>query len=202
VSAAIRLARESDAAAIASIYAPHCESASVSFETSAPSPEEIARRIQNITQQWPWLVLDVAGAVAGYAYAGRHRERAAYGWAVDTAVYVNERYHRRGVGRALYTTLFNVLRQQGYFKACAGITMPNAASVGLHEAFGFKLVGVYRGIGFKLGGWHDVAWYEAEVQPEAQNPPIPKPLNAVLDSQAWEEAVSRGLTQWKHGKSD
>lgn len=190
----IRLAGESDAAAIAAIYAPYCESTPVSFETSAPSPEEFAARIQNITAHWPWLVLEDNGSVAGYAYAGRHRERAAYRWAVDTAVYVHEQYHRRGVGRALYTTLFSVLREQGYFKACAGITIPNPASVALHETVGFTLVGVYRGIGFKHGSWHDVAWYEAEVQPETSNPPAPKSLDAVVDSPQWREAVSRGLT--------
>ena len=193
MSGTIRLARESDAAAIAAIYAPYCESTPVSFETSAPSPEEFAARIQNITAHWPWLVLEDNGSVAGYAYAGRHRERAAYRWAVDTAVYVHEEYHRRGVGRALYATLFNVLREQGYFKACAGITIPNPASVALHEAVGFALVGVYRGIGFKHGSWHDVAWFEAEVQPETSSPPEPKSLDAVVDSQPWREAVSRGL---------
>lgn len=196
MSTTIRLAQESDALAVASIYAPHCESGSVSFETSAPSTEEIARRIQNITQQWPWLVLEDDGTVAGYAYAGRHRERAAYGWAVDTAVYVGDAYHGRGAGRALYATLFNVLRMQGYFKACAGITLPNPASVGLHEAVGFTLVGVYRGIGFKLGHWHDVAWYEVELQPEAPNPPAPKPLNAVVDSQGWKDAIAQGVTYY------
>ena len=196
MSATIRLAQESDAPAVASIYAPHCESGSVSFETSAPSTEEIARRIQNITQQWPWLVLEDDGTVAGYAYAGRHRERAAYGWAVDTTVYVGDAYRGRGVGRALYATLFNVLRMQGYFKACAGITLPNPASVGLHEAVGFTLVGVYRGIGFKLGHWHDVAWYEVELQPEAPNPPAPKPLNAVVDSQGWKDAIAQGVTHY------
>jgi phosphinothricin acetyltransferase len=193
MSGTIRLARESDAAAIAAIYAPYCESTPVSFETSAPSPEEFAARIQNITAHWPWLVLEDNGSVAGYAYAGRHRERAAYRWAVDTAVYVHEKYHRRGVGRALYATLFHVLREQGYFKACAGITIPNPASVALHEAVGFTLVGVYRGIGFKHGSWHDVAWFEAEVQPETSSPPAPKSLDAVVDSQPWREAVSRAL---------
>ena len=192
----IRLAGDRDAGAIAAIYAPYCESAPVSFETSAPAPEEIARRIEHVTTQWPWLVLEDDGVVAGYAYAGCHRERAAYGWAVDTAVYVSETYRRRGVGRALYDTLFHVLRQQGFFKACAGITVPNPPSVALHEAVGFTLVGVYRGIGFKLGSWHDVAWYEAEVQPASPNPPAPRALGAVLDSQGWREAVTRGLSHY------
>jgi phosphinothricin acetyltransferase len=193
MSATIRLARQSDAAAIAAIYAPYCESTPVSFETSAPSAEEVAARIQNITEHWPWLVLDDDGSIAGYAYAGRHRERAAYRWAVDTAVYVSEPYHRRGVGRALYATLFNVLRDQGYFKACAGITIPNPASVALHEAVGFTLVGVYRGIGFKHGSWHDVAWYEAEVQPETSNPPAPKSLDAVVDSHSLRLGVAASI---------
>jgi L-amino acid N-acyltransferase YncA len=196
VSGSIRLAHASDAAAIAAIYAPYCESTPVSFEVSAPAPEEIAARIQNITTQWPWLVLDDAGVIAGYAYAGRHRERAAYQWAVDTAVYIHDEYRRRGAGRALYVSLFNVLRQQGYFKACAGITLPNAASIALHEVVGFKPVGVYRGIGFKLGSWHDVAWYEAELQPEVSNPIAPRALSAVVDSQQWREAISRGMTHY------
>ena len=140
----LRLATEQDAPAIAAIYAPFCEASVVSFETAAPTPEDMASRIRTVTAQLPWLVLDDAGTVGGYAYAGRHHERAAYGWAVNAAVYIGEGYRGRGVGRALYTALFDVLRLQGYFKACAGITLPNPASVGLHEAMGFTLVGVYR----------------------------------------------------------
>jgi phosphinothricin acetyltransferase len=193
VSATIRLAGATDAAAIAAIYAPFCEGSIVSFETAAPSAEEFARRIGSITENWPWLVLEEGNAVAGYAYASRHHERAAYGWAVNTGIYVGDGFRGRGVGRALYTSLFELLRQQGYFKACAGITLPNAASVALHKAFGFALVGVYRGIGFKLGGWHDVAWYEADVQPEIQSPPPPRALKAVTGTPGWGRAIALGL---------
>src|SRR5688572_1364455 len=115
MTANIRLARESDAAAIVQIYGPFCESTAVSFEYVAPSTDEIVNRIRTITMHLPWLILEDAGCVAGYAYASRHRERAAYGWSVDTAVYIGPDYHRRGVGRALYTTLFELLRLQGYF---------------------------------------------------------------------------------------
>lgn len=181
MSSHIRLATENDAGAIAAIYAPFCDANAVSFETAAPSEREMANRIRTITEQWPWLVLDDHGVLAGYAYAGRHRDRAAYQWAVDTAVYVGERYCGRGVGRALYTALFELLRSHGYFKACAGITLPNPASVGLHEAVGFKLVGVYGGIGYKLGAWHDVAWYELELQAERGNPPPPRRISGVKD---------------------
>jgi L-amino acid N-acyltransferase YncA len=191
----IRLALATDAPAIAAIYAPYCESVAVSFETVAPSAEEMARRIAAIGGQWPWLVLEEDGRVTGYAYATRHRERAAYAWSVDTAVYISSAHRRRGVGRALYMTLFDVLRRQGYFKACAGITLPNPASVGLHEAVGFKLIGVYRGIGYKLGSWHDVAWYETELQPEIANPPEPRAISDLHGTAFWNEAVKKGLQQ-------
>jgi phosphinothricin acetyltransferase len=137
----IRLASDDDAPGIAGIYAPFCESTAVSFEYVPPSAVEIANRIRTITAQFPWLVLEDSGMVAGYAYASRHLERAAYGWSVDVAIYVSPMRHRCGVGRALYTTLFQLLRAQGYFKAYAGITLPNVASAGLHEALGFTLVG-------------------------------------------------------------
>src|SRR5437764_3956673 len=145
MNATIRLATEKDAAAIAAIYAPFCDAKVTSFEFTAPTAEDMASRITTTTRQWPWLVLEYDGIVAGYAYASRHHDRAAYQWAVDTAIYVGEGARRRGVGRALHGALFELLRSQGYFKACAGITLPNPASVGLHEACGFQLVGVYRG---------------------------------------------------------
>jgi L-amino acid N-acyltransferase YncA len=174
LGSSIRLATERDAAAVAAIYAPFCDSTAVSFESVAPSPEEMANRIRTTTTQWPWLVLEIDGVVAGYAYASRHRDRAAYAWAVDTAVYVGDGYRGQGAGRALYTALVEFLRAQGYFKACAGITLPNPASVGLHESVGFKPIGVYRGIGYKLGAWHDVAWYELALQPERADPALPR----------------------------
>jgi len=194
---AIRLANEDDAAAIAEIYAPFCEVGVVSFEYAAPTSEEIAARIRTITAQWPWLVIEVGGITAGYAYAGRHRDRAAYGWAVDTAVYVGSGYRGRGAGRSLYAALFELLTLQGYFKACAGITMPNPASVALHEALGFKLVGVYRGIGYKKGSWHDVAWYEASLQPERPDPPVPQPVPAFVGSEAWGKIMASGAAYYR-----
>jgi len=193
----IRLAVKDDAAAVAGIYGPFCESTAVSFEYVSPSTEEITNRILTITAQFPWLVLDDNGVVAGYAYATRHRERAAYGWSVDTTVYVSPIYHRCGVGRALYTTLFQLLRLQGYFKAYAGITLPNSASTGLHEAIGFKLVGVYQGVGYKHGAWHDVAWYQIALQPERLNPDPLVPVSALAESSAWAQAVSQGLKHYR-----
>ena len=110
--------------------------------------DEMARRISAIGTTKPWIVLEDGQHVIGYAYASAHNERAAYRWSVSTAIYVAHEHHRRGAGRALYTTLFAVLRALGYFQATAGITLPNPASVALHAAFGFAPVGVYRRIGY------------------------------------------------------
>jgi L-amino acid N-acyltransferase YncA len=192
----IRLAHEGDAAAVAAIYAPYCETSAISFEMVAPSPEEMAKRIRAIGQTRPWLVLEDAGSVNGYAYASPHHERAAYQWAVSTAIYVSHAHQRRGVGRALYTTLFELLRHLGYFRATAGVTLPNAASVGLHEAFGFRRVGVYRHIGHKLGAWHDVAWFEAEIQPLVENPAPPRSIAALTGTPEWDAAVRHGFAHY------
>src|SRR5882672_4264421 len=110
MTAAIRLASQDDAGAIREIYAPFCDTSLISFEYAAPSTLEIASRVRNLATSFPWLILESQGVVAGYAYASRHHERAGYGWSVDVTVYISPSQHRRGAGRALYTTLFQLLR--------------------------------------------------------------------------------------------
>lgn len=193
----IRLATDADAAAIAAIYAPYCSSSVVSFEETAPTADEMARRIRTIGATRPWIVLEEAAGLVGYAYASAHHDRAAYRWSVSTAIYVGAAHHRRGAGRALYTALFELLRHLGYYTATAGITLPNAASIGLHESFGFALVGVYRGIGHKLGAWHDVAWYQATVQPPSPRPGDPRSIAEIIASPVWHAATARGLACWQ-----
>jgi phosphinothricin acetyltransferase len=119
----------------------------------------------------PFLVAERDRAVVGYAYAAAHNDRAAYRWAADVSVYIAASAKRQGIGRALYTKLLQMLRAQGLVVACAGITLPNDASVALHEAFGFEPVGVYRGIGFKLGEWHDVGYWQLELVPRGEGAP-------------------------------
>jgi L-amino acid N-acyltransferase YncA len=189
----IRLATAGDGSAIAAIYGPYCESTVISFEETAPTPVEMARRVAVIGATKPWIVLEDDGRVIGYAYASPHHERAAYRWSVSTAIYISRNHHRRGVGRALYTTLFALLRVLGYRQATAGITLPNAASVGLHAAFGFAPVGVYRHIGYKMGGWHDVGWYQVEIQPASERPADPRSIRELIDTPEWNDAVARGL---------
>jgi L-amino acid N-acyltransferase YncA len=189
----IRLATAEDGAAIAAIYGPYCESTVISFEETAPSAEEMARRIAAIGATRPWIVLEDHTGLAGYAYASAHHERAAYRWSVSTAIYIGRNHHRRGAGRALYTTLFALLRALGYRQATAGITLPNPASVGIHAAFGFAPVGVYRRIGYKMGGWHDVGWYQVEIQPASERPADPRSIRELVDMPEWHDAVKRGL---------
>jgi phosphinothricin acetyltransferase len=163
-----------DAGACAAIYAPHVEGSPVSFEERAPEAAEMAARIARYGQSHAWLVAERGGEVVGYAYATAFNERPAYRWSASVSVYVAEAARGTGVGRALYETLFDRLRERGFRMACAGITLPNAASVGLHESLGFEQTGLNREIGFKEGAWRDVGWFQLELAPAGKGPP-PEP---------------------------
>jgi phosphinothricin acetyltransferase len=115
------------------------------------------------------------GEVAAYAYATPHRERAGYRWAADVSVYVDAAHAREGIGRELYEAVIGLLRRQGIRNVLAGIALPNEASVRLHGSFGFVQVGVYRSIGWKLGRWHDVSWWQLDLGPDDGSEP-PEPL--------------------------
>ena len=190
----IRLAQTTDAAAVGEIYRPSVADRATSFELSAPDTGEMGRRIDACLERFPWLVAEDNGRVVGYAYAGAHRTRPAYQWSVEVSAYVAEGTHRRGVGRALYEALFRVLALQGYKNAYAGITLPNVASAGFHRRLGFTSVGVFRGIGFKHGAWHDVEWLERPLAPrDDAPPPLPIALSALHGSPLLDRAI-RGET--------
>ncbi len=180
MSTIVRDARpDQDAAACAAIYAPAIEGSAISFEETPPGAAEIAERMRAYRETHPWLVAERDGEVVGYAYACPHRGRAAYRWSADVSVYVAAGERGRGHGRALYAELFERLRRQGLHVACAGITLPNEASIGLHEALGFRPIGVFREIGFKEGAWRDVGWWQLELAPApAGAPPEPRPSGA------------------------
>jgi phosphinothricin acetyltransferase len=167
----IRPATAQDAAAVAAIYAPYVLGSVATFEEVPPTEAEVAARMAN---GLPWLVADLDGVV-GYAYAGPHHARAGYRWSVTVSVYLDAAHHGRGLGRALYGELLPLLARLGYVNAYAGVTLPNDASVRLHEAVGFTPVGVYRGVGFKHDRWHDVGWWQRTVQdPPPGAPPEPR----------------------------
>lgn len=173
----IRLATPDDAADVAAIYAPVVASTTISFEMEPPTADVMRERIVSTLQRLPWLVsLDAHDRVNGYVYAGKHRERAAYQWAVDTTAYIREDARGQGLGKALYGELFRQLVDLGYYQAFAGIALPNAASVALHESVGFEPIGVYRSVGFKFGHWHDVGWWQRTLQP-LRTPTVPRQIN-------------------------
>ena len=170
----LRAATTGDAEAIAAIYAPMVEHSPVSFEETPPDAAEFERRMQ-ARPRLPWLVAQTSDRVVGYAYAVQHRERAAYRWCADSSVYVEAGLHGRGVGRMLYERLIEEMTALGYVSLFAGIALPNAASVGLHEAMGFKPVGVYRSVGFKRGQWRDVGWWQRMLVDPPSSPAEPRP---------------------------
>jgi L-amino acid N-acyltransferase YncA len=185
----IRLTTLDDAEAIRDIYAPFCEVTPISFETQAPGVDETRRRIAKTLESLPWLVREHDGEIVGYAYASPHRERAAYRWSVDVSAYVRDGHRRTGIGRALYTSLLELLRLQGFYNAIAGITLPNPGSVGLHESMGFETVGIYRHIGFKCGEWHDVSWYQLSLREPTDYPQDPLDIEVVRAMPNWAAAL-------------
>jgi phosphinothricin acetyltransferase len=193
MTALIRLATIADGPALAAIYAPAVSAHATSFELEPPDGAEMASRVASLTARTPWLVCELGSAVVGYAYASSHRDRWAYQWSVEVSAYVGAAAQRSGVARALYTSLFAVLVMQGFRNAYAGITLPNVASVRLHEAVGFTSVGIYRGVGYKFGAWHDVLWLERALQSRVVDPVAPAPLPAARNSPTFPEALNAGL---------
>jgi phosphinothricin acetyltransferase len=185
----IRLARPEDAAAIQAIYAPYVTSTPISFEIEPPSVDEMAARMARIGAMFPWLVYEENGEILGYAYAGAHKERAAYVWSADATVYVARGAHRRGIGRALYRRLLPILDLQGFHNVYGGITLPNEGSVGLHEACGFTRIGIYKEVGFKQGSWYDVGWWGLRLNEAAAEPKLPAAFTVEMFESA---ARSRG----------
>ncbi|HYH53831.1 MAG TPA: GNAT family N-acetyltransferase [Solirubrobacterales bacterium] len=160
-----------DGASCAAIYAPYVEGSAVSFDEWAPDAAEMGERIARYAATHAWLVAERDGEVIAYAYAYPFQARPAYRWTASVSVYVGDGERGRGVGQALYSSLFDRLRERGFRMAHAGITLPNEASVGLHEHFGFEQVGLNREIGWKNGAWHDVAWFQMELAPAGEGPP-------------------------------
>ena len=172
----IRPATPDDAADCLDVYGPFVDDTAVSFEQERPSQADYARRIERVSRTHAFLVAEERSKVVGFAYAGVHRERHAYRWATEVSVYLGPEHRGRGLGRALYEPLFALLQEQGYRMLLAGVTLPNPASVGLHQSLGFEDVGVYRRIGWKVGSWHDVMWLARQlgsIAAEPDEPPSP-----------------------------
>ncbi len=178
----IRLAHTTDAPAILGIYAPYIEQTSITFETETPTAEAFAERIESYLQNWPWLVCEIDGRIAGYAYASRYRERVAYQWSVECSVYIHDDFLRAGVAGALYQTLFEILKAQGYRNVYAVINLPNDRSVALHERMGFQWFATYEQVGYKLGQWKNVGWWRLILNEFGMEPLAPVPFSRLEKS--------------------
>lgn len=185
----IRLISENDAREVLDIYKPFVINTIVSFEYEAPSVDEFLKRIQTNILEYPWLVCLHGTKIIGYAYASKHRQRKAYQWSCESTVYLAPEFQHKGIARILYKTLFSILKIQGYFNVYAGISLPNQKSVGFHQSFGFKKVGIYKKTGFKFGKWHDVAWFYFDLKKHIGNPPEPKTIQSFVNTETFKQIL-------------
>jgi len=177
MDAVIRLAEVRDSVGIATIYRPYVEHNHCTFEEIAPDAGEIALRMANPLH--PWLVIEEGARLLGYASTAPMRNRAAYRWSVETGIYLAADIQGHGLGRRLLEEHLNLLEQQGFVTAIAGVALPNDASVALHQKLGFVLAGVERGVGFKLGKWVDVGRWQRDLAARTDRPGEPLPYAAI-----------------------
>lgn len=169
----IRLATNNDAALILEIYQPYIENTSFTFETDVPSSDDFRKRIDDYLQNWPWLVCEENGIIAGYAYGSKYRERTAYQWCVEVSIYIHNDFQKRGIGKALYESLMEILKVQGYRNVYAVINLPNEKSVKFHESMGFSFFALYPNVGYKLGQWKNVGWWQINLNEYNMEPAPP-----------------------------
>jgi phosphinothricin acetyltransferase len=168
----IRLATINDAEGILAIYSPYILNTSFTFETEVPSLTDFQKRISAYLINWPWLVCEIDGVIAGYAYGAKYRERTAYQWCVESSIYIHDDFQKQNIGKALYEALVEILKRQGYRNVYAVINLPNDKSVRFHESCGFTYFATYEKVGYKLGKWKNVGWWqlvinEFDIEPEA-----------------------------------
>lgn len=186
----IRVATKDDAAAMLEIYAPFILNSGITQETEIPHVEDFQKRIESTLKERPWIVYDINGEIAGYAYGGKHRDRKGYQWCVESSLYISEKHFGTGIAHALYAALFDILRLQGFVNAYAVITLPNDRSTAFHEKFGFYYFTTYKKIGYKLGQWHDVGWWQYDVNPHSEDPKDPVKFSN-LDQSALDNILSK-----------
>lgn len=179
----IRFATKADAEAILRIYGEYITNTAVTFEIEVPTVAAFENRMETVMAVFPWLVYECNGEIAGYAYASKHGERAAYRWSVDLSVYIDERFHRCGIATALYTVLLELLRRQGYRTVYAGVSTPNPKSEAFHTAYGFRKLGEFKKVGYKLGDWWGVTWFELPLTEYVAEPEEPITIGELLEKE-------------------
>lgn len=194
----IRLAEKRDVPGILEIYAPFILGTSVTFEEIVPDESSFWERIQEIMAEMPYLVCEIDGRIAGYAYASGYRSRASYRWSKEVTAYIHPDFQRKRVAEALYTSLHEMVRYQGVADMLAIITMPNRPSVAFHEHFGYRKCGEFSKVGYKLGQWQNVGWFELFLQDEKEAPKDRIiPLHEITGLPIFQEAIQKGLNKLK-----
>lgn len=193
----IRSALESDCQSMLGIYTPIIQNTATSFEFEVPTNQQFLLRVSNIQDHFPWLVCTKDSRLTGYAYAGPHRGRKAYQWSAELSVYIDPKFHRLGIARALYSALIEILKLQGYFTLLAGISLPNENSVSFHESLGFTPIGVYQNIGYKFNRWHSVGWWQYAVSDYPTNASAPQMAHIIINSPAGKEILHRAVEMIK-----
>lgn len=188
----IRLVDLNDSKAVLDIYQPYVENTIISFEYDVPDIQEWQMRIKNITAEYPWLVCEYDNEIIGYAYGSRHRYRTAYSWAVESTIYLSDKFHRKGIAKILYETLFEALKLQGHVNVYAGVTVPNVKSEEFHQAAGFYEIGYFKKIGFKFGAWHDTRWFQLHLVEHPTNPIKPKTLDEIRHTSEFKTIIETG----------
>lgn len=186
----IRLATADDADRILNVYTPYVLQTANTFEYVVPSVEEFRGRITKIGAQYPYLVCEYDGEIIGYAYGSTHRERMGYSWCAEATVYLSAAHHRRGIARILYDAVFTLMKEQGYRSIYVSILSTNAASLAFHRSIGFEDIGIFRNIGYKLGGWHSNVWMQLFLQEHDAEPGVPKVFTAI-DKEMIDEVIAQ-----------
>lgn len=175
----IRFANLDDADDILKIYEKFIKETVVTFEIEVPSIESFQNRMKSIMDFYPWLVCEVDGEIAGYAYASKHGERAAYRWSADLSVYIGEKFHRHHLGTDLYDEVIQYLKKQGFCTVYAAISTPNPKSEAFHQSYGFHKIGEFKNVGHKMGKWLDVTWYDLQIAEYSENPQEPLSIQQI-----------------------
>lgn len=195
----IRLAEKRDVPGILEIYSPFILETAVTFEETVPNEASFWERIQEIMAELPYLVCEIDGRIAGYAYASGYRSRASYRWTKEVSVYIHPDFLRKRVAHALYTSLNEMIRYQGIADLLAIITIPNEPSVAFHEQFGYRKCGEFQKVGYKLGQWQNVGWFELFLQDETQAPKDRiMTLNEITRLPIFQEAIQKGLEKLRY----
>lgn len=179
-----------DAEQVLNIYAPFIRHTVITFEEEVPTVAEFTERVENYRQLYPWLIAEVNGEIAGYAYASKYRERIAYQWVAECSIYMHSNYKGKGIAKKLYSALFDILKLQDIYRLYAVIGIPHEESTRFHEKMGFQYFATYKHTGYKLGQWRDTGWYEYILK-QPDKAPVPPILYPQLNRKVVEEIFVR-----------